>query len=55
MQKGGNPENIGEAYLHENGKANILSYVKVRDKHNITYNGIQDIFTVHKPYKQIHF
>ena len=46
--------NIGEVYLHENGLANILSCVKVRDKHNITYNVVQEIFTVHKPYKQIH-
>ena len=34
----GTLKNIGEVYLHENGLANILSYAKVRDKHNITYN-----------------
>ena len=52
--KGGTLKNIREVYLHENGLANILSYTKVRDKHNITYNDVQDIFTVHKPYKRIH-
>ena len=50
----GTLKNIGEVYLHKNGLANILSYVKVIDKHKITYNDVQDIFTVHKPYKRIH-
>ena len=26
----------------------------MRDKQNITYNDVQDIFTVHTPYKRIH-
>ena len=43
--------NIGEVYLHENGLANILSYAKVKDKHNITYDDVGEIFTVHTPYK----
>ena len=47
--------NIGKIYLHENGLANIFSYAKVRDKHNITYSDVQEIFTVHAPYKRIHF
>ena len=51
----GTLKNIGEVYLHENGLANILSYAKLKDKHNITYDDIRDIFTVHTPYKHIHF
>ena len=50
----GTLKNIGEVYLHKNRLANILSYAKVRDRHNITYNDVQDIFTVHTPYKRIH-
>ena len=53
--KDGTLKNIREVCLHENGLANILSCVKVRDKHNITYNDVQDIFTIHTPYKHIHF
>ena len=55
MQYGRNLNNIGEVYLHKNGLANNLSYVKAKDKHNITYNDVGDIFTVHTPYKRIHF
>ena len=55
MTHGQNPEKIGKVYLHENGLANILSYAKVKDKHNITYNDVREIFTVHTPYKRIHF
>ena len=51
----GTLNNIWELYLHKNGLANILSYEKVKDRHNITYDDVRDIFTVHKPYKQIHF
>ena len=51
----GSLKNIGKIYLHRNRLANILSYAKVRDKHKITYNYVQDIFTVHTPYKWIHF
>ena len=54
-RKAGTLKNIGEVYLHENGLANILSYAKVKDKHNITYSDVQYIFTVHTPYKLIHF
>ena len=32
----GTLNNIVEVYLHKNGLANILSYAKVKDKHNIT-------------------
>ena len=53
--KTGTLKNIREVYLHENGLANILSYAKVRDNHNIAYNDVQDIFTIHTPYKQISF
>ena len=52
--KAGTLNNIGEVYLHKNGLANILSYAKVRDTHNIIYNGVQENFTVHTPYKRIH-
>ena len=48
-------KNIEEVYLHENGLATILSYVKVKDKHNIAYDDVEGIFTVHTPYKRIHF
>ena len=48
-------KNIGEIYLHKNGLANILSYVKVKDKHNITYDDVQEIFIIHTPYKRVHF
>ena len=34
--KAGTLNNIGEVYLHKNGLANILSCLKVVDKHNIT-------------------
>ena len=51
----GNLNNIGEVYLHENGSENILSYAKIKDKHNITYDYVGGIFTVHTPYKRIHF
>ena len=34
---------------------NIISYAKVKGKHNITYYDVRDIFTVHKPYKRIYF
>ena len=30
-------KNIGQVYLHKNGLANILSYAKIKDKHNMTY------------------
>ena len=53
--KAGTLKNIGELYLHENGLANIMSYAKVRDKHNITYNDVQEIFNIHTSYKQTHF
>ena len=53
--KAGTLNNIIEVYLHKNGLANIISYAKVRYNHNITYNDVQDIFTVHTPYKRIHF
>ena len=53
--KSGTLKNTGEVNIHENGLANILSYAKVRDKHNITYNDVQDIFTVCTPYKRIQF
>ena len=53
--RAGTLKNIGEVYLHENGLANILSYAKVREKHNITYNDVQEIFIVHTRYKRIHF
>ena len=55
FSKAGTLNNIGEVYLHKNGLASILSYVKLRDKHNITYNGLQDIFSVHTPYRRILF
>ena len=48
-------DNTGEVYLHKNGLANILSYAKVKDRHNITYDDVRDVFTVHTPYKRIHF
>ena len=51
----GTIENIGDVYLHKNGLANNLSYAKVWDKHQITYNGIGEFFTVHNPYKRIYF
>ena len=51
----GTRKNIREVYLHQNGLANILSYAKVEDKYNITYDGVRDIFTVNTPYKRIHF
>ena len=41
--KSGTLKNIGEVYLHRNGLENFLSYAKVRDKHNIAYNDVQDI------------
>ena len=53
--KAGTLKNIGEVYLHGNRLANTLSYVKVKDKHNTTYDDVGDIFTVHTPYKRIHF
>ena len=51
----GTLKNIGVVFPHKNGPANILSDVKVKDKHNITYDDVRDIFTVHTPYKRIHF
>ena len=51
----GTLKNIGEVYLHENGLAKILSYLKVKYRHNITYDDVRDIITVHTPYKRIHF
>ena len=51
----GTLENIGDVYLYKNGLANILSYAKVKDRHNITYNEVMDIFTIHVTYKHIHF
>ena len=51
----GTLKNIGEVYLHKNRLVNILSYAKVRDKHNITYNDVQEVFTVHTPHKWIYF
>ena len=51
----GTLKNTGEVELHKNGLANILSYAKVKDKHNIIYDDVGDIFTVHTPYKRIHF
>ena len=42
---------IGDVYLHDNGLANIFSYVKVKNNHNVTYDDIGDIFTVHAPCK----
>ena len=53
--KSGTLKNTGEVNIHENGLANILSYANMRDKHNTTYNDVQDILTVHTPYKRIHF
>ena len=54
-RKAGTLKNTREVYFHENGLGNILAYAKVRYKHNITYNDIQDIFIIHTPYKQIFF
>ena len=51
----GTINNIGDVYLNENGLANILYYAKVKDRHNIAYNDVNKIFTVHTPYKYIHF
>ena len=51
----GTLKNIGEVYLHKNGLENILSYAKVKYKHNITYDDVGGIFTVHTPYKWINF
>ena len=48
LQYGRNPEEYHRG-------ANILSYVKVKDRHKITYDDMRDIFTVHTPYKRIHF
>ena len=53
--RAGTLKNIGEVYLNGNRLANILSYAKVKDKHNITYNDVQAILTIHTPYKWIHF
>ena len=47
--------NIGEVYLHKNELKKNLSYAKLRDKHNITYDDMRDIFTVHTTYKRINF
>ena len=55
FSKAGTLKNIGVVFLHVNGLESILYYAKVRDKHKITYNAVQDIFTAHKPYKRIHF
>ena len=38
--RAGTLKNIGEVYLHENGLENIMSYVKVQDKDNITCNDL---------------
>ena len=51
----GTLNNIGDVYLHENGLADILSHAKVKDRHNIMYDDVRDFFTVHIPYKRIHF
>ena len=51
----GTLKNIREVYLHKNGLENIPSYTKVIYKHNITYDDVRDIFTLHKPYKRIYF
>ena len=45
--------NIGEVYLHKNELKKNLSYAKLKDKHNITYDDMRDIFTVHTTYKRI--
>ena len=42
-------------YLHQNGLADIISYAKVKDRQNITYDKVRKTFTIHTPYKQIHF
>ena len=51
----GTLENIGDVYLHLNGLANILSYVKVKYKHNIPYGGVGGGLTLHTLYKWICF
>ena len=51
----GTLKNTEDVYLYENGLANILSYEKVNDRHNITYNDVRCIFTIHVTYKRIHF
>ena len=50
----GTLKNIGDVYLHKKGLENILSYEKVKDKHNIIYDNMRDSSTVHSPYKNIH-
>ena len=52
--KAGTLNKTREVYLQKNGLTNILSYTKVRDRRNITYSDVQEIFTVHTPYKRIH-
>ena len=51
----GTLENSIYVCIHKNDLSNILSYAKVWWKHRITYDDVGDIFTVHNPYKLIHF
>ena len=46
---------VGTVYYDESGIANILSFAKLREEHEITYDCKNDVFTVHLPTRQVQF
>ena len=49
------PKNIGDVYLHQNRLSNILSCVKVKHKHNITYDDMGKILPSIHPINRSNF